>query len=369
MSLTPEPVRVWLGAWPLPIIALIAGAICVRTVNHVQPSPEDQGDPLSRRTSRAGLIAAAIVWTLAVPAPIGLFASSLHSASSLTRFWSESTPAVIHSTAIAAIVGAVSALLALASWSIRTILPQGGGAPRALTPGGGGHATTPSIRPPADVRTNISRPSSEDRHTGHREEEQEEQSNTLASLRAHSAPSARLNITRLTLSTLTLFTTAALIPGILIGSSTASFWNAPFFPREVGDSDLPLILAHIARFAFLPLLAGWWLGAMESQEQRDSRTLFAPGLAGWWALRVRANPAAPIGIALACATLSLHEIEATVLLQPPGAKNLAQRLMDLLHYARDEQLAAAAVNIGVLSLAFAMAAAVLLSRSLTRRLS
>jgi ABC-type Fe3+ transport system permease subunit len=141
-----------------------------------------------------------------------------------------------------------------------------------------------------------------------------------------------------------LFCFAALVPGVLVGQATLALWNAPGLPHALGDSALPLVLAHAARFGFLGVLAGIVLARQESADERDARLMAAgPSLRGF--LRLQAMPALTgvVGLALAAAALSVHEIESSVQVQPPGRPGLAQHLLDLLHYARDEALAAACI--------------------------
>jgi len=84
----------------------------------------------------------------------------------------------------------------------------------------------------------------------------------------------------------------------------------------------------------------------EPRELRDLREVDgAGGLTGWVAAWAIPNWGAWVGAALAAAILSFHEIEAGVLLRPPGAPNLAQQLLDWLHFSRDDRLAAAATNV------------------------
>jgi ABC-type spermidine/putrescine transport system permease subunit II len=88
----------------------------------------------------------------------------------------------------------------------------------------------------------------------------------------------------------------------------------------------------------------------------------ARSLGAWLTVTLRPQWAPVVGLGLAIAALSFHEIESTVLVLPPGLANLPQQLLDYLHYARDEQLSAAAVNL--LSLGALVA---LLSAGLTAR--
>ena len=71
--------------------------------------------------------------------------------------------------------------------------------------------------------------------------------------------------------------------------------------------------------------------------------LRALGLGGWRLACLPVQAPALIGAGIVVGLLSFHEIEAAVQIQPPGAGNLARRLLDYLHYARLQDLSAAAV--------------------------
>ncbi|HVU62562.1 MAG TPA: hypothetical protein VHC70_01200 [Phycisphaerales bacterium] len=139
---------------------------------------------------------------------------------------------------------------------------------------------------------------------------------------------------------------AGLFPGTLVGSATLAFWNAPFMPRAAGDTLVPVVLAHVARFGFIGVLAGWWMASLETPDERGARLMLAgDGVRAWAALCLRPAAGVVVGIALAGLALSLHEIESTIYVQPPGPSSLAQYILDKLHYNRDEDLCAACVNV------------------------
>lgn len=138
--------------------------------------------------------------------------------------------------------------------------------------------------------------------------------------------------------TLGLMATAGLMPGVLVGAAVNAAGGEASF--------VSVVACHLARFGWLAVVAGWWLAQSEPAEQRALRqTEGGSWLAGWMGAAVRPRVAAVVGMALAAGSLSLHEIESTVFVLPPGSENLAQQLLDYLHYARDEQLSAAAVNL------------------------
>ncbi|MBL8763899.1 MAG: hypothetical protein JNM07_06490 [Phycisphaerae bacterium] len=154
---------------------------------------------------------------------------------------------------------------------------------------------------------------------------------------------------------------AALLPGVMIGSFTLGAWRGSGYE----DSVLPLALAHVARFGLIGALSGMALSRAESRAQRELRRAEgADTLSGL--LRTSWRAALPVMLAAGMATvlLSVQEIEAAVMLQPPGAPLLAQRLLEQLHFARDEELAAATVNLGSLGFVVALAVAIVLARFL-----
>jgi ABC-type spermidine/putrescine transport system permease subunit II len=63
---------------------------------------------------------------------------------------------------------------------------------------------------------------------------------------------------------------------------------------------------------------------------------------------------------LAFTCLSLHEIDASIVLQQPGTQSLAQTLLAQLHFARQEEMAAGAIVVVGSGLVVAMVAAALL---------
>ncbi len=159
-----------------------------------------------------------------------------------------------------------------------------------------------------------------------------------------------------------LFLVVGLLPGVLVGSVTAAAWNRFGALSWVADSGAAVALGHIARFGFLPALLGWWLWRTEPGAERDLRAIDgADTLAGWFAGPLRTQAAAILGGALAVGMLSFHEIEAAVLLQPPGLDSFARQMLNLLHQSRMEDLSAAVLTVMAGGLAVCGAAVLLLS--------
>lgn len=151
---------------------------------------------------------------------------------------------------------------------------------------------------------------------------------------------------------------SGLIPGVLVGSATAQAWSRVGSVTGIHASITPLILGHVARFGFLPALVGCWLARTEPQAENLLRKLDgADGFKGWLGACLPTQVGCLVAVALACAALSFHEIESAVILQPPGADSFARRMLELLHFARYEDLSAGAIYVLSIGLILALAAA------------
>lgn len=144
----------------------------------------------------------------------------------------------------------------------------------------------------------------------------------------------------------------AAMPGVVLGAGTVEVlsWvraSGVEVPREVERGPWMVVVAHAGRFAFLPVLAGVWLAASEARALVDLRRLDGAsgvrGLWGWW--RSAGLPAlGPVlGVGVLAGVLSAHEVEASVIVSPPGRDALARRMLDALHFARMDDLSVAAV--------------------------
>jgi ABC-type Fe3+ transport system permease subunit len=141
---------------------------------------------------------------------------------------------------------------------------------------------------------------------------------------------------------------AGLTPGVLIGSATAHAWRSGAWMSAVADSSAVVVLAHVARFGFVAALAGWWLARTEPRELRDLRRLEAGSSLKGWLRGSMASQAGALGAAaIAVGMLSLHEIEAAVMLQPASSSGggFAWVMLQQLHFARTQELAAGMVYV------------------------
>lgn len=151
---------------------------------------------------------------------------------------------------------------------------------------------------------------------------------------------------------------AGLTPGILVGAATAQAWTAlgVWIPaaQSVADSPAILVIAHTARFGFIPALAGVFLAMTEPRTQRDLRALDAgTGFSGFARAALVPQVGTLLAVALATGLLSFHEIEAAVLIQPPSAigGGLPWQMLQWLHFARMEDLSAAVIWVVAIALA------------------
>jgi ABC-type spermidine/putrescine transport system permease subunit II len=127
------------------------------------------------------------------------------------------------------------------------------------------------------------------------------------------------------------------------------------------DTPVPSMLAHVTRFMGLAVLAGVFFARSESENVRAQRELDAgASVWAWVVTSVRGKGGALLGLMLAFACLSLHEIDASIVLQQPGTQSLAQTLLAQLHFARHEEMAAGAIVVVGSGLVVAMVAAALL---------
>ena len=272
--------QVWRRALPLILIGVIAGWVLASRLVGVAGRGEAVGVERDAQSSRRWIALAAAVWVLAVIVPLVLLWLRLKQASSIGRFVHDSNAALLNSIQVGLGVAALGGLVTMG-----TAIGLGG--PERSWP------------------------------------------------------------RRLAVFSLRLWLAMGLIPGVLIGSAliAASADDATTF---LADTNAGMIAAHLARFGAVAALAGWWLSRSEPASLRDARLLVSSssgwsGLRGWW--WGVGQPGAGVILA-ACAAmfaLSIHEIEASVVVSPPGPGNLAERMLSLLHYLREEELTAGAL--------------------------
>lgn len=135
---------------------------------------------------------------------------------------------------------------------------------------------------------------------------------------------------------------ATLVPGILVGHAWAAFWTWIGAPDGLLDSLLPTVLAHATRFAGVAALVGCVMAGMEPRATRDARAIDAgASFKAWMRTGLSWGLLAGVGVGVAC--LSLHEVESSIVVQPPGLLSLPQTMLANLHFARQEETSAGAI--------------------------
>ncbi len=305
--LNPSSLTPWVASWPL--FVLIFGLMAVMwrfgaaREEAYSPSSDDAALPeevgrgedgrlFARATRR---VQASNMWTLlllalSVVVPLVTYVISLKRFSSLRNFWMVGQDAVGLSVLVGGLVGVAGAALFVVSWAIAA-----------------GQSVGARCR------------------------------SRRLSLNGLFIPAALLMI-------------GALTPGIMVGHAWSLVVHAAsnFAALEgVRDSVLPVVLAHLTRFAIIPVLAGAFFATLEPASLRDARTLAATSawsvLRAWSRAELARGWGAVVGVGLAMACLSLHEVESSIVIQPAGTSSLPQTILAQLHFARQEEMAAAAV--------------------------
>lgn len=283
-----EQWRLWARTWPLVLLA-VAGVLLFRRImtpgtGWAEPAsrPSTAPRPSRPRLSFSSLAAFAVL-ALGVGGPLVLFALHLKTTRSIPMFWSISGRAIRDGLIVAGSVAVISALLIILVWSAM------------------------SASRPSTTRSGAPR------------------------------------IPRLISWSLAPLILAALLPGVMIGSVVARAWdNLPLIRDAAGI----IILAHLARFAAIPALTGLWLVLAEPREERDLRAVDGvSGLRGWASAVWPTQAGLIIGISIAAGLLSFFEIEAAVVVQPPGLENLSRQILGFLHFSRTEEMGAAAITL------------------------
>lgn len=147
-----------------------------------------------------------------------------------------------------------------------------------------------------------------------------------------------------------------LLPGVLTGAAVAGLGT-----RLGVDGAVLSVFGAASRVVFVGAVGGLVVACSEPPDERANRSLDGAGDAWGWlrANRVRAWRLAG-GVGLGAFVLGLYEIEASVMVRPPGSGNLPQSILADLHYARLEQLSAAGVAMGLVGIAVGLIAGRLL---------
>lgn len=139
---------------------------------------------------------------------------------------------------------------------------------------------------------------------------------------------------------------ASLSPGILIGRAVWVAWNGLALPQAlvqfIQESAPVVVATHVARYGGLAVCLGLALAAAEPAALRELRLMEGGNrLRGFIGGCVAARGWSMLGVTMAIGFLSLHDIDATVMVQPPGAPGLAAMLLGYLHFFRTQELGSA----------------------------
>lgn len=148
---------------------------------------------------------------------------------------------------------------------------------------------------------------------------------------------------------------------VLAYNRTALTWSMgtegrPFNP--VYHTPVIVVLAHLARYAMLAVLFGRWIARSEPRDISDLRRIDAGrSFLGWFSA---GGPriVLPIGsLAVIGSALALSEVSVSVIVYPPGWQSPAERLLNLMHYGREDYVITMCLAMMALALACGVLAA------------
>jgi ABC-type Fe3+ transport system permease subunit len=277
MTLRPGSALVWVSAWPILVVAIVAGwVIGSRLEAWTRAARRGEslaavGGGVASGNRGGGMLAmtfVGVVMVLSVGLPAVMFVLSVREWASVGKFWALHGEAMRDSLMVAAAVGVGVAGVAVVVW--RGMQAEG------LS----GRVTGWSVR---------------------------------------------------------LLLVAGLLPGVLVGLAWVR--AAALGPEWFGESVAILVLAHLTRYGFLGAMVGCWLAASEARGLRELRRLDGvSGWWGWWRTSGLAQGGVVVAVGVLGGALSVHEIEANVVVSPVYVQSLAQAMLGYLHFARMEEL-------------------------------
>ncbi len=131
------------------------------------------------------------------------------------------------------------------------------------------------------------------------------------------------------------------LPGMLVGLGLSSLYNHGGFRGAIFASPAIVVLAYISRFGFIGLAGCCY--QLSVVGRRSSEAAAAHGVPTWRrVLRIDV----PLGqrmflwLWLLIVVLCMGELNATMMIDPPGLMTLPKRIANLVHYSYDSYLAA-----------------------------
>jgi ABC-type Fe3+ transport system permease subunit/DNA-binding beta-propeller fold protein YncE len=323
------------GALPLVAVAAVVGALLGRGVGaDALHAPLDV--PGGVRRWPWAVLAALVA--LSLVAPLALLALSVDDAAGLARLWRLEGDSLAASAASAALAAALALVMAGGVLALERLGRAAGAGDSgrslrnvilsaaknlAVAVGATAPARALTTRPFASLRVTASRSLSRSLSRS------PPQRLVTAFGRAAGALAWLVQATLLA---------AMFLPGSLVGVALVRALAALDLPAGLGDGWWMPALGQAVRFAGVSLVV--LRLARDSAGDRLAEMAAADGagtLQTWrHVLWPRAWPLVT-GAAMVVVMLSLTEVPATLVLLPPGVPNFAQRLLNQMHYARDQQ--------------------------------
>ncbi len=162
---------------------------------------------------------------------------------------------------------------------------------------------------------------------------------------------------------------AMFVPASVVAVSLVRLLAVSNLPGSVRQGWFIVSAGQAARFAGVALVM--LLLGRESQEERLSEMARLDGASrfqAWWHVQLPRTWPLIVGTFILVVMLGVTELSATMVLLPAGLPNFAQRLLNQMHYARDQQvIASCLVLICVFLLLSAVVVLMLRAVRLTRR--
>lgn len=130
------------------------------------------------------------------------------------------------------------------------------------------------------------------------------------------------------------------VPGSLVGIGLLKMWSTPGMNALYGTAALP-VLANIARFSTLAILVMYAQSKRIDTALIDAARVFrGDGPAVWLTIRLPLYLPGMLAAFFGVFGLALSELNASVLVSPPGKQALSTKIFSLLHYGASGEVAA-----------------------------
>jgi ABC-type Fe3+ transport system permease subunit/DNA-binding beta-propeller fold protein YncE len=148
---------------------------------------------------------------------------------------------------------------------------------------------------------------------------------------------------------------AMFVPGALVGVAIMKMQTILGLPAAVGDGWWILSAGQAARFAGVALVVLRLSRDGADEHFREMAEADGAGpLRAWLEVHLPRTWPLVAGAAVLVAMFSLTEVPATLVLLPPGVPDFTQRLLNQMHYARDQHVIASCLALVAVYLALAV---------------